>query len=237
MKKLLIGLFTLLCFVALKSSVFAADSKAMLNFERVELLPKDSLVAVPIYLNTQGKELNSLQLKVDVNGEIKDLGVTIGSEMPVQEITKQITDKSIFVSLTSLELGKGWSTTEDVELLKISFQHVGEGEVGLSFDKKETLAGSNESDENVLTMGEDLTVKIGEIVPIMEKQIEEEIDPSISQAKMENEPANEEAFVKTNNNLLIGLIAGSFAIVIALLIYILKNQKKDKSEESKLPLS
>lgn len=237
MKKLLISLFTLLCLTSLKSPVIAANSEAMLNFEKVELLPKDSLVAIPVYLNTQEKELNSLQLKVDVIGEIKDLGVTISSEMPVQEITKQIVGKSIFVSLTSLELGKSWSTKEDIELLKISFQHVGEGEVGLSFDKKETLAGSNESDENVLTIGENLTVKIGEIVPVVNEQIEEEIEPSVAQNTGENEQVNTEAFVKTNNNLLIGLIIVSFTIAAALLVYILKNQKKDKSIEPKLPLS
>lgn len=235
MKKLLIGLFTLLCLVSLKSPVNAAE--AMLNFEKVEQLPKDSLVAVPVYLNTQGLELNSLQLKIDVTGGIKDLSVEISSEMPVQEISKKVDAKSIFISLTSLELGKGWSTKENVELLKVSFKHAGEGEVKLSFDKKETLAGSVDSDQNVLTIGESLMVKIGTIIPVevITEQTDEEATPSISQVPAEVE--EETVPKKINNNLLIGLMIGSFVAAILFLIYIFKNQKKDKSTEPKLPLN
>lgn len=237
MKKILIGLFALLCLTSLKGQVTAAEQEAMLNFEKVEQLPKDSLVAVPVYLNTKGKEINSLQLKIDTTGEIKDLSVTIGSKMPVQEISKKVEGKSIFVSLTGLELGKSWSTKEDTELLKISFKHAGEGEVKLSFDKKETLAGSADSDQNVLTIGENIMVKIGTIAPVEVKaeQIEEKVTPTVSEApaKIEEEAAPK----KINNNLLIGLMIGSFVAALLFLIYIFKNQKKDKPSEPKLPLN
>lgn len=233
MKKFFIGLFTLLCLTSLKGNAVAAE--AMLNFEKVEQLPKDSLVAVPVYLNTKGVEINSLQLKVDVTGEVEDLSVEISSKMPVQEISKKAEDKSIFVSLTSLELGKSWSTNEDVELLKISFKHTGEGEVKLSFDKKETLAGSTDNDKNVLTIGEDLMVKVGTIVPVETKQTEEEASPSVSQAPAEVE--EKVAPKKINNNLLIVVMASSFVAAIVFLIYIFKNQKKDNVSEPKLPLN
>ncbi len=237
MKKLLIGLFTLLCLTSLKSPIMAAEPAAMLNFEKVEQLPKDSLVAVPVYLNTQGLEVNSLQLKIDVTGEIKDLSVAISSKMPVQEISKKVEGNSIFISLTSLELGKGWSTKENIELLKVSFKHAGDGEVKLSFDKKETLAGSVDSDQNVLTIGESLMVKIGTIIPVeaITEQTEEEATPSISQVPAEVEEAAVPK--KINNNLLIGLMIGSFVAALLFLIYILKNQKKDKPTEPKLPLN
>jgi hypothetical protein len=200
-------------------------------------LPKDSLVAVPVYLNTQGKELNSLQLKIDVTGEIKDLSVTIGSKMPVQEITKKVDEKSIFVSLTSLELGKSWSTKENVELLKVSFKHAGDGEVKLSFDQKETLAGSIDNDKNVLTVGENLMVKIGTVLPVEATQVQEEATPSVNQDATIVVAEEKVVSKKINNNLLIGLIAGSFVAALIFLIYILKNQKKDKPLEPKLPLN
>jgi hypothetical protein len=237
MKKILIGLFALLCISSLKGNVFAAETETMLNFEKVEQLPKDSLVAVPVYLNTQGKELNSLQLKIDVTGEIKDLSVTIGSKMPVQEITKKVDEKSIFVSLTSLELGKSWSTKENVELLKVSFKHAGDGEVKLSFDQKETLAGSIDNDKNVLTVGENLMVKIGTVLPVEATQVQEEATPSVNQDATIVVAEEKVVSKKINNNLLIGLIAGSFVAALIFLIYILKNQKKDKPLEPKLPLN
>jgi len=236
MKKIFTILLTLFTIFSFGNIALAADV-TMLNFEKVEQLPKDNLVSIPVYLNTQGKELNSLQLKIDITGEVEELSINIGSKIPVQEITKKVEGKSLFVSLTSLELGKGWSTKEDVELLTIVFKHNGEGEVKLSFDKKETLAGSITSDGNVLTSGEDLLVKIGTIKPVETKEVQKEASPSVEQKAVETD---KQVFVKTNNNLLIGVIIGSFTIALIFLIYtiyILKNQKKDKPIEPKLPLN
>jgi hypothetical protein len=234
MQKILTGIFTLLCFgfttqVALAQTV----AQPVISFEQVEQLPKDTTVKIPVLINTQGKSLDSLQLKIDVEGQVESLDLQVGTTIPVQEIAKEIGDNNIFVSLTSIDLGKSWSTNEDTELLSITFSYAGDGMVTLSFDEKETLAATSDSENNVLTVGSDLTVKIGEVMPVAE----DEIAPSVEQEKMM--PVEEPATTgQLNNNLLIGLIAASFVAAAITLVYLLRGGSKAKVEqEPKTPLN
>lgn len=235
MKKLLIGIFTLLC-LSKTAQVASAQtaSQPLISFEQVEQLPKDTAVKIPVLINTQGKSLDSLQLKINIEGQVENLGLQVGTTVPVQEITQEITENGVFVSLTSVDLGKSWSTQEDTELLSIAFTHSGDGMVTLSFDKKETLAAASDSENNVLSVGQDLTVKIGEVMPVEEEQVE--VTPSAQQEEVL--PTEETSPNQLNNNLLIALIAASFVAAAITLVYILKGGSKNKTDQQpKSPLS
>lgn len=235
MKKLLVGIFTLLC-LGKTAQIASAQttSQPLISFELVEQLPKDTAVKIPVLINTQGKSLDSLQLKIDIEGQVENLGLQVGTTVPVQEIAQEITEDGVFVSLTSVDLGKSWSTQEDTELLSITFTHSGDGTVTLSFDEKETLAAASDSENNVLSVGQDLTVKIGEVMPVEEEQLE--VTPSTQQEEVL--PAEETAPSQLNNNLLIALIAASFVAAAITLIYILKGSSKNKADqEPKSPLN
>lgn len=236
MKKILCAIFTLLLMSSTNKLVFAqTNDQPIVSFEQVEQLPKDTGVKIPVLINTQGKSLDSLQLRINIEGEVENLDLQIGTSIPVQEIAQEINDKSLFVSLTSIDLGKSWSTNEDTELLTISFTHTGDGMVTLSFDEKETLAATIDSENNVLSVGKALTVKIGEVVP--QEEVVTETTPSVTQQEL---PAQQEETSpnQLNNNLLIGLIAASFVAAAITLVYILKGGTKNKvDQEPKSPLS
>lgn len=236
MKKTIFTIFTLLLMISTSKSVFAqTNDQPIVSFEQVEQLPKDTAVKIPVLINTQGKSLDSLQLRINIEGEVENLGLQIGTSIPVQEIAQEINDKSLFVSLTSIDLGKSWSTKEDTELLAISFTHTGSGMVTLSFDEKETLAATIDSENNVLSIGEALTVKIGEVVP--QEEVATEITPSVTQQELPTQQ-EESNLNQINNNLLIGLIAASFVAAAITLVYILKGGAKNKvNQEPKSPLN
>jgi hypothetical protein len=251
MKKIFIALISLFLFFFAQSSTLAAEQEstqgAMLKFAQVDQLPQGSTIAVPVYLNTQGKELNSLQLKIAITGGIENLEINVNSDLPVQEIAKQIADeKNIFIAMTSLDLGTGWITTEDTELLTISFKKSDEGEIKLSFDQEQTLAGSTDSDGNVLTVGNSITIKVGPI----DQTAETVASDATAQAVTEDTVINAKVFTTINNNLLIIIMIVSFLAALITGIYVLKSKKQstvkddgkvnkieNKPEEPQLPLN
>lgn len=233
MKNIFIVLLILFTLFLSKNLVFASENSGpIISFDKIDKLPKDKLVTVPVYLNTNGKELDSLQLEINVVGKVKDLDAKIGSVIPVQEIKKEITDNNIFVSLTSLDPEKKWSTNENIEILNITFIHQGDGEITFSFNAEETVATTSDSENNELATGEDLLVKIGDILPT-EKELTEEILPieeSDSLTSVIEEKQQEEA-IAPNNKLLIGIIAFSLLAVVLILTYILKSSSKVKTDQ------
>ena len=193
---------------------------ALLNFQKIPHVAKNAIVSVPIYLNTQDIELESLDLKVNVTGEVKNLAVKIGREIPVKKIAEKIEPKSISLSLAGVEPNKGWSTNQNIEIVTITFLKSEDGEVWLSFDPKQTKAKSSASDENVITVGNDIAIKVGDIKPA-------EVERFPDQKVAMNTEANKNNQI--NDNLLIGLIIGSFLITALILLYLLKNSLKTSS--------
>jgi flagellar basal body-associated protein FliL len=186
---------------------------ALISFKNIAPSQKNAIVSVPVYLNTQDIELNSLNLKINITGEVKNLGVKVGNKIPVKKVSEKIDSKNISLSLAESEIGKGWSTNQDVELITLTFMKSDDGEIWLSFDPKETLAKSSASDENVITTGNDVAIKIGTIAPTEVKQIQKET--VITATKKSSE---------INNNLLVLMIVGSFFSVGIIFLFMLKNQ-------------
>ncbi len=193
----------------------AFNGGAIISFKKIAPAPKNTLVSVPIYLNTQEIEIDSLDLKINVTGEVSNLGIKINQKMPVKKIAEKIDDKNILLSLSSSQANTGWSTSQNTELATVTFTKEKDGEVWLSFDQKETSAQSSATDENVITIGDDVSIKVGTIVPTEVKQIQKEII------------ANDDKKIdRVNNNLLVGTITSSFIAVAMTMLYILKGKKK-----------
>lgn len=235
--KILLGItLTLFLLIGVLSSLILISQKqdnrqqasftggALLNFKKVSHAEKNSLVSVPVYLNTQDIELNSLNLKINVTGEIKNLGVKIGNQISVKKVAETVEDKSISLSFTETEIDKGWSTNEDVELLSITFLKSDDGEVWLSFDQKETMAKSSATAGNAITIGDDIVIKIGTIAPTEVKQIQKE-------TAAEDDKKNSKTD-RIDNNLLIAMIIGSFLAAATIALNISKNHSRHESYSS-----
>lgn len=215
---LLIGIISSLILINQKQDnrqQAAFNGGVIISFKKIAPAPKNVLVSVPIYLNTQDIEINSLNLKVNVTGEVSNLGIKINQEMPIKKIAEKVEGKSILLSLSGSQANTGWSTSENMEFAIVTFTKEKDGEVWLSFDQKETLAQSSATDENVITTGDDVSIKIGTIAPAEVKQIQKEIIVD-----------DNKEIVSINNNLLVGTIASSFIAVIMAMLYLLKSKKK-----------
>ncbi|AKM81627.1 MAG: hypothetical protein UT13_C0001G0667 [Candidatus Pacebacteria bacterium GW2011_GWF2_38_9] len=195
---------------------------ALINFKKVGPFPKNTLVSVPVYLDTQNIDLNLLNLKINIVGEVESLGIKINSKLPIKKVDEKIEDKSVFISLTELEPDQGWNTNQDTELLKLNFIYDGDGEIGLSFDQKETIAKSAASDENIITLGENTNIRIGNITPAEVAPVQTEVISKTTDKKNND----------INNNLLIGIITSSFLAFFMTTLYISRNQKREKQSQT-----
>lgn len=215
---LLIGIISSLVLINQKQDnrqQAAFNGGVIISFKKIAPAPKNTLVSVPIYLNTQDIEINSLDLKINVTGEVSNLGIKTNQKMPIKKTAEKVEGKSIVLSLSSSQANAGWSTSENTELATVTFTKEKDGEVWLSFDQKETLAQSSATDENVITTGDDVSIRVGSIAPAEVKQIQKEIITD-----------DNEKIVSINDNLLVGTIASSFIAVIMAMLYILKSKKK-----------
>jgi len=179
---------------------------ALINFKKVGPFPKNTL----------------LNLKINIVGEVESLGIKINSKLPIKKVDEKIEDKSVFISLTELEPDQGWNTNQDTELLKLNFIYDGDGEIGLSFDQKETIAKSAASDENIITLGENTNIRIGNITPAEVAPVQTEVISKTTDKKNND----------INNNLLIGIITSSFLAFFMTTLYISRNQKREKQSQT-----
>lgn len=201
-----------------------AAAKPTISFAEVNQLPLDTLVSVPVYINTHGQKLDSLQVKIDIVGEVDKLDAYISSQIPVQEINRVVTDSSIFVTITSLDIGKNWSTDANTELLTISFARAAEGTVSLTFDQENTVAASDSSDTNVLQVGKSAVINFGEITPSTNNSTQEEDEPASATEPAANQPANEMQQKDDQDTLLVVVLIASLIAAGALLFFIFKSR-------------
>lgn len=232
MKRLLSTFLMFACLLMNSQVVFAqttTESMPVISFANTSQFPSDTLISVPIYINTNGQKLDSLQVKIDIAGEVDALDAKISSQIPVQEINRVITDSSIFVTITSLDLGKNWSTQENTELLTLSFQHKGDGIVELAFDPENTVAASDVSEENVLQVGKNARISFGEVTPNLTTRQEETVTPTNTTPAV-SEQMDQEKQDDNKEGLLIAVLIASLAAAGALLLYMLR--KKATSTET-----
>lgn len=200
----------------------------LITFKEISSFPKNSTVSVPVYLNTQGIGVNFLQLKININGNIKNPNIKINQKIPVEIIEEKIVNNKIYLLLKSRETEDGFSTYENTELLFINFIQETDGATTLNFDQKETIARSEASDENVITIGNDAVVRVGTILPTEVENISNTavVNESTKQININKTPENKNTYV--DNRLLIGIsISSSLAAIIAV-FYILSMQKREK---------
>ena len=198
---------------------------ALITFKEVSAFPKNSLISVPVYLNTQGIGINFLQLKINVNGNIKNPNIKINQKIPVEITEKKIENNKIYLSLKSREAEDGFSTYENTELFSINFTQETDGATTLNFDQKETIAQSEASDENVITIGNSAIIRVGTILPV---EVENVSNKTVTIAPTKQIEVNKNQNTHLNNNLLIGIsISSSLAAIIAI-IYIMNMQKREK---------
>lgn len=227
MKRLLYVFIALAYLLSNKNMAFAQiniAAKPTISFAEVNQLPINTLVSVPVYINTHSQKLDSIQVKIDIVGEVDRLDAQISSQIPVQEINRVVTDKSIFVTITSLDIGKNWSTETNTELLTISFTRATEGVVTLAFDQENTVAASDSSDDNVLQVGNNAIINFGEIIPKTNDYDQErgELDPAAE--PVVNQSTDETKKINNQDTLLVAIIIASLIATGALLFFIFKNK-------------
>lgn len=191
----------------------------LLNFKENNSFAKTGPISIPVYLNTQGIDVNSLQLKIAISGKVKDPTIKLNSKIPVKKVEEKIEGNNLYISLVGQNEGESWNTYESTELLSVNFNQLQTGETFLSFDRKATVAKSEASDENILSLGNDVVVKIGEIKPIEVKQIENKTNVAQETSKVE----------KINQGLLVGTIISSSLAIVMTILYLLKSQRKHPS--------
>lgn len=139
-----------------------ASDKPVVSFGEMSVFEVNQLVSVPVYIQTNGHELDAIQVKIDISGGAEQVAVRVNSQLPVQEIEQVITADSIFVTISSLTLGQRWSAESQTELFTIDLSYPETGQLMLGFDAVETVAASNLSDENVLVTGNTATLQFGD---------------------------------------------------------------------------
>lgn len=210
---------------------------AIITFKEVSTFPKNSPISIPVYLNTQGIDINSLQLKININGNIKKPNIKINQKIPIEIIGEKIENNKIYLSLKSRETENGFSTYENTELFSINFTQETDGATTLNFDQKETTAKSEASDENVITIGNTAIVRVGTILPTEVENISNStiVNESTRQMSANTNQKNKNSYI--NNNLLIGISISSSLSAIIAVFYILSVQKREKFGQGSKALS
>lgn len=228
MKKTLVALLSLLVFASNPLVASAQNnSTPTISFADTQQLPSDTKVAVPVYVNTYGHELNSLQVKIDLLGSpVENLDLEISSNIPIQEISRVIENNSVFIIVSSLDLEQTWKTSENTELFNLTFQHEGEGVLTLTFDPNETVASSNLSDENVLRVGSSTSIQFGEILPATSEVVG---TTAMTETAADMAGTNPPASDTIDSNLLVAVVVISFVAAAGLLLYMFKTKPKSTS--------
>lgn len=203
----------------------------LITFKEVSSFPKNSTISVPVYLNTQGIDVNSLQLKININGNIEEPNIKINQKIPIEIIEEKIENNKIYLSLKSREMENGFSTYENTELLFIRFIQETDGATTLSFDQKETVARSEASDENVITIGNSAIVRVGTILPTEVENISNTAIVNESTKQTSANTVQESKNIYIDNNLLMGISISSFLTAVLAIFYILGAQKRDKFQQ------
>lgn len=206
----------------------------LITFKEVSTFPKNSLVSIPVYLNTQGININFLQLKININGNIKNPNIKINNKTSIKITDQKIENNQIYISLKSQEEKDGFSTYDNTELFSINFTQETDGTTTLNFDQKGTLAQTEASDENVITIGHNAIVRVGTILPI-------EVE-SISNKTIANNPEKQVDLAKNqknyiDNKILIAVSISSSLVAIVAIFYILNTEKKERFHQSSKALT
>ena len=212
----------------------SGEGGALITFKEINAFPKNSSVSVPVYLNTQGIGINFLQLKINVNGNIKNPNIKINQKIPIEIIEKKIENNKIYLSLKSHEAEDGFSTQENTELFSINFTQETDGATTLNFDQKETIARSEASDENVITIGNDAVVRVGTILPIAVENVSNKTTVNLPTKQIEIDK-NQKNHI--DNNLLIGISISSSLTAIIAILYIINTQKREGSNQGSKALT
>ncbi len=159
MKRIITSLFILFILLLNNNIVHAEIGDPALSFGPMEQTTQSITRKIPVYLNTNGQEMDSLQIKINFDATVENLDLQVSSQIPIQEISRQINNNSLFIVLTSADPGKTWNTNDNLELLTISFSYQSDQNLSLSFDPNQTLAAGKDSENNILTLGQELLIE------------------------------------------------------------------------------
>jgi hypothetical protein len=183
---------------------------------------------VPILLDTAGKNINALQVKINVAGDVSDLELVTSSELPLQALINEVATNQAMISLTHEELGESWSTEGDVAVFYLKFKTAESGDVQLSFDRSETMAGYVDSEQKI-AIGDDLALSISSEAAVAE------LAPADSDA-MPIEMTGQAGLAETQSTPTTNYIltaAAALSIIAALLILFFNFRKgKDESDSN-----